>query len=280
MALIGPSGWGKTSLLQCVSNYRCNQKLGTIGIRSLRTQPVRWEHLETVPVLILDDAGYAFRSPRAKHDLRMLLERRAKAGRSTIIAIETDLSTKALRNQLPYSRNWSVGEITEPTKDEFPLMVRHFAKNYGLHISETLISLLAKKLTGNGHALVGALQRLQLVQLSWLTLESVAAACGVLNENLSAADGWDIRDHIVDLIDSAPSTRSTLKSSADRIAFAAFVMRKAFRLPEREVAGYLGLDEGRVYNLSNRVMKGEIVSEPAKILEAWLSDFERSLESV
>jgi len=277
--IVGPQGSGKSHLLQCVQRtYRMESgyDLRTYNLPDLlKIDPL----FDSPRPLIIDMAEIAFRTPRLKHRLRLVLERRVRTGKPTLIAFEGSKVSRPIRGLLAYSRNWNTVELGEPSPQERLLLLRHLAQSLEMEISESILRLMALKLPGTGHALVGGLQRLRVMHRRWMGPEREPRAAGVLAHDLTGGDGWDVRDHVMELLE-LPAFRSAFPREADRTAFAAYYLRDVMSLPEEDVAGVLHLRDGQVHRFAKEVESGKIVSDHVKLRDSLTRAFFFPFESV
>lgn len=192
VALVGPSGWGKSHLL------------GAAALRMARTGSIVrlasvGEHLrsagsaESAGALLLDDCQEVLAKPKMRLTLRLLLERRVRAGRQTMLAFTLPRPTRAIAGLLPLERSWSVTTLEAPAAEERALLIEQMAAAEGLTLSPRLVRIVATRMHGNGRTLSGALKRLRLSGSTWLDAAATLRACGLLDPFFADNPGWDLK---------------------------------------------------------------------------------------
>src|SRR5512133_2618354 len=155
VAVIGPSGWGKSHLLTAAADrMRMEFGLSTVEVQNVGdwlTNNCR--QAQFMPV-ILDDVQTCLSSTKTKQHLRLALERRAKAARPTLLSFTASAMDRQIKSLLPQLREWTVVPIKAPTPSERVLVVRQMCKSEGLTLSDTLVDLIAKKVNGNGRTYI------------------------------------------------------------------------------------------------------------------------------
>ncbi len=230
-ALSGPSGWGKTHLLQAVATLMARERQLAVEVKLtgawLSTQP----RAESIPVLILDHAEDAFTQARTRQALRTLMERRRRLGKPTLLGFTMDRSSRAVRQILP-AREWVISEIARPNRADRIHIVKQLAENHQLILTPMLIGLIARRVVGNGNSLDGAMSRLRLIGSAWESPQQEIRALGLLEPLLSMRSGWDLRDHIAEV---AGSVEQDPKRAQD---LAVYAMLKWVGLHESDVAAF------------------------------------------
>ncbi|MCW5942184.1 MAG: hypothetical protein KIS66_08125 [Fimbriimonadaceae bacterium] len=244
VAIVGPSGWGKTHLLEATS-----QKLGeTFG----RIPPVLgapdWVASATratsVEPLLLDNVQDAVKQPRARQALRIELERRIASGKPTMLSFTYEQFPARFRAQLPAARSWCIHRIQAPSCVERVIVVKHIAAVEGVQISPVLARVLGHRLGGNGRTVQGALHRLRLVGDNWTEVPAVLRALGILNPFFAAESSWDLREHVHEVAAQA----GTIGSRFGATDLGAYVMLKAAHLPEDQVALFYAITPAEAYS--------------------------------
>jgi len=204
VALVGPSGWGKTHLLNAVA-YRLSMEHST-GVDSLSVSEFLAGQGRTDPShLILDDVQEVFARPRQRQSLYMALDRRVKAGRATILGFTHTKPNRQIKAFLPYVRDWGIACIGEPAADERVVLLNHMATAEGLSLSPRLVKILAHQLHGNGRTLSGALKRLRSQNDSWLDADATLRALGLMDPFFADNSSWDLKIKILRIADQAKS---------------------------------------------------------------------------
>lgn len=242
----GPSGWGKTELLEHVS-----QALSRIHERQIRVwHAVDWamsqDHATSEPILVMDDLQDALKSPRLRHLLRVRLEQRLRRGKPTMVCQAGNFSEVLRQRVISPSYHWHLAQILEPSPVERQCIAHQIAQDEGIRLHPSIEALIATHLNGNGRSMRGAMLRLKLIRSTWIQDVDFAEACGVLTPFLIGEDGWDPRDVAQEAVNHVflawPDT-----PPIGRRAVLAFALNQLIRLSEEDVAGFLRISTGQVY---------------------------------
>lgn len=270
----GPSGWGKSHLVECAAHALNGRGSEHSVFVSSPAHMRNDSRLDGASPVLIDNVQLAFHSPRLKHDLRLVLERRVRANKPTLLAIDNSgLSSRQIRGWLPNSREWTIGQIAEPSRSDRELIVRHFARRADAVISDRLARWLGRYLDGNGRTIMGAIQRLRLMSSHWVSDRSELFGCGLLLSSGAARDGWDPRDAIQESVERFAG-RTRMISSDEILSLSVFLMIDQFGLSESSVAGYHGLDQGRVYAMVDQSATRWLDGGIHELLAGWRPDFE------
>jgi len=249
LAIVGPSGWGKTHLLEAIAHHLSAER----GPRSYEI----WSAADWVvasrtrtsnQALILDNVQDALSKPRSRQQLRLALERRVKAGWPTALSFTESRITRTIRAALPAFREWSLVAVRPPDIEEREVVVNHIAQSEGIVLALELRRILAQRLEGNGRTLIGAFKRLKLNGAKWATSEDVLRACGILNPFFASNSAWDLRDHIVEVANNLPE--GSVNPPSD---LAVYSMLKIAQLCEVDVARYFEVEPAKAYATAQRV---------------------------
>ena len=242
-AVVGPSGWGKTHLIQAVSN-RIGQDHGAVP------EPIptidyisNSSKFDTQAPLILDDAQEALGKPRMRMVLRLNLERRVKAGRPTMLAFTASKVTRQIKTLLPSAHDWSVASLCAAQSAERVPLIHHMATAEGLSLSPTLVQMMAFQMHGNGRTLSGALKRLRLSGTEWVEPMSILRACGLLDPFFSDNSSWDLRLRIL----KSAEYHRTKMGSMNPSDLALYTMLNVCGLSEACAARALGIEPAEAY---------------------------------
>lgn len=260
VSIVGPSGWGKTHLLECVSHRLAQEH----GYRSVIVSAMDWLNgrvtVDPRSPLLIDDAQDVVTRTRSKVQLKLALERRVRTGRPTMIAFTADRLTRQHLSFLPNVREWALHEIGAPKPDERVHVVEQIAKLEGLRISRYLARLLASRMRGNGNTLHGALNRLRTYGTRWAEAEEVIQACGILDPFFADNPDWDLKDKIFQA-----SQRVAAKfPSIERCKITAYVMIFIAKLNEVDVARFCGIEPSQAYDKSCEFKRELICSSEAQ----------------
>ncbi len=255
VAVIGPSGWGKTHLLQAVAETM-RQELAT---EPVLVQAADWAATaapgEPPVPLILDDVQSALLHPKLRHQFRMGLEHRVRTGRPTLLAITDHRPTRGTRSFLPMGREWAVAQIHEPSPLEREIVVRQIASLYGVQLSRAMERLIAQHVCGNGHSIVGAVQTLQLEKQDWSAPADHARACGVLHPYLVDFDGWDPLERAYEAV--VQTIGDSGHPSAHWVTdVSCFLMLREMGVSEDKVSTFLGVSPTSAYARASAVERG------------------------
>ena len=251
VAIVGPSGWGKTHLLRAVA-YRLSLDGGAFLDPASATEFLATpQRLEANQPLVLDDVQDVLGKARQRLALRFALERRVRAGRPTILAFTSPKPTRQIRAFLPGARDWSVVSMGEPTADERVLLLNQMATAEGLALSPRLVKILADQMHGNGRTLSGALKRLRLTDPSWLDTGGTLRALGLLEPFFADNSGWDLKRRILRLADR----HRAQFGKVNPLDLAIYTMLREAGLAESDVARCTDLSNSDVYQRAVRFQK-------------------------
>jgi hypothetical protein len=206
---------------------------------------------ETVGPLILDDVQEILGRPRPQLALRLNLERRVRAGRSTILAFTLPKPNRQLKGFLPNYRDWAICTMSEPQAAERVLLLGHMSTAEGLSLSPSLIHVIATSMCGNGRTLSGALKRLRLSGPIWLDSHSTLQACGLLDPFFADSPDWDLKLKILKVADA----NRLMFPKAAITDLALVVMLHEAGLAEADVARCLGISPADAYLRATRFKK-------------------------
>ena len=254
VAILGPSGSGKSHLLQAVVGVAARTMAQAPEVVSAEAFLASRRSFDGAEILVLDDAQVALGRPRMRQDLRRVLEARGRRGRPTLAAFTVDpgpmgsLGLRAVQGLLPSPRMWSIATVREPSREERPALLSHLARTEGLRLSSALSTVLARELGGNGHTLVGAMRRLRLEGADWSTSRRTLRGLGLLDPFFSDNSSWDLRHLIL-----REAERHRIRFARyTPVELATYTMLHEARLCERTVAQYLGKEPAEVYGLAAR----------------------------
>ncbi|MFZ4507544.1 MAG: AAA family ATPase [Fimbriimonas sp.] len=251
MAITGPSGWGKTHLLEAIA-YRLTQTHGqtihVVGAMDFLANPTRMN--SPLPLLV-DDVHEPLARRKQQDILRRALERRVRAKRPTVLAFTTPKPTHEIRHLLPNSREWAILNIRAPEPAERLTLIQHLAQEEGLSMANSLLRIMAFQIFGNGNTLVGALKRLRLSGPEWLTARASLRACGLLGPFFTDNPDWDLRAKLHQLSEQSRSMFPLVQS--DELAI--YALLHIAECCEADVARSFGIEPSEAYTRAGRFMR-------------------------
>lgn len=250
VVVYGPSGWGKSHLVASLEAEMAGSALGPVRLRDAVAWIQSPARTDWNAALLLDDVQGVVRHPRLRHGLRVELERRARAGKPTLLCFTSRRKPPVARLLPPAVPPWRLAAIHEPSRRERLVIVRRIAEQNGVEVADSLVGLIAHHLCGNGRSILGAIERLKLAGSDWSKPESVLLACGVLRPYWLGSDGWDPRDTVADAVAETLAEPPTGLTHADLVAY--FLLRE-LGMTEGEAACFTKLGESGVYRRANFV---------------------------
>jgi chromosomal replication initiation ATPase DnaA len=275
VAIIGPSGWGKSHILSAVRGKFKSEGRDCYPI-TLAARVAEDPSQFSAPLpLLLDDCQEVIDGGKSRAMLRLALENRVRAQRPTLLCFTGSKVTKQMRALLPQSRDWNCCVIENPAPGERVHVIEHMAKADGLVLSPRLAKIMAYEMHGNGRTIAGALKRLRLSGTLWQDNLSTVRACGLLNGFFSDNSSWDLKHRILKLI---YDPRRNVNLNAQYPDLAAYVMLRVACLPEAEAARSLGVESAAAYFSASR-FESELETNTPKsvVLGRLLEDLVRVL---
>jgi len=281
VALVGPTGWGKTHLLEAVAEEFRPLHRKPIQVQTATAWVDQSSSRETSLPIILDDVQTCLLSQRHRQRLRSRLERRVRLGRPTLLSITTERRQTRFEQMLPIARAWNVFSLPEPRSDEWVTILNRLLENEGLEFSERLKSVMARRLGGNGRTMHGALQRLKLVGERWISEEDEMRALGYLRPFLKRYPNSGMRERIDRVVREVLCADQDDAMSGFSRCVAIYAMRHYFELDESSIADFYDISPGDVYTSYSTISKAIQVDDSMRRLRdvsfAALSD---SLDSL
>jgi hypothetical protein len=256
VAIVGPCGWGKTHLLEAIAEKQKSEGRGTVKVLDVHQALTAPGRLETHRALFLDDVQEVFGKPKLRQMLRLLLERRVKSGRPTVLTFSGEKPTRQMKLLLPNSRAWSFGTIGEPSQIERVVIIRQMAQEEGLMLSPELVEIVAKHMRVNGRTLSGALKRLRLGGEDWTDHRGALEALGVLNPFFSDNPEWDLQHRIF-----RASTEMKLPPE-----YALYAMMCIANLPETNVARWADVEPAEAFVMTKHFRRKISGNSAANVL--------------
>lgn len=248
LALVGPSGWGKSHLLEAVS---CRIGIDA-GVPPPVHSAVEWICLgaraDTPGALILDNVQDALEGPRTRLLLRIALERRVRGHRPTILSFTAPKPTRQIKTLLPNLREWTIGIMPAPDPVERALVIDQMASAEGLHLSQVVVRLMAGRMKGNGRTLAGALKRLKLLGSVWTDGRQILRACGALDPFFADNSSWDLGERIMKAAEGEELQGTEIQSRD----LAVHTMLRVAGLSEANVSRSVSVQPAEVYMIAAR----------------------------
>lgn len=247
VAIVGPSGWGKTHILDAVSVHIERE----YGQGPHLVSALDWvaQGRQDVPVpLLLDNAQDALESARSRQLFRIALERRVRSGKRTMLAFTAHRPNRQLRSFLPSSKDWVVAHLPAPELPERFLVVDQIARAEGLKLGRPLVKVFADRIKGNGRTLSGAIKRLKLQGKIWSDDVQTLHACGLLDPFFVDSSDWDLAEHVLRTAE-LPEFRRAKINQRD---MALHTLLKVAELPEDKVARTFGVQPAEAFYTATR----------------------------
>lgn len=246
VALVGPTGWGKSHLLR-VTAEQWHLESGTkVRIRSAGSYLVRRGRWDIPGPLILDDAQMCLVKPRERQAFRNALELRTRLGRPTLVAFTSEKPASSHLGLLPQAHKWVAADVPAPKDLERQAILRLLLDIEGLTMSDRLVHVLASIIRGSGDALLGAVQRLGLIQSEWLSFEDELMALGIVQP---LTDGnWDLCRWIDRTIEATTEPLGLDFCPELTRCLSIHFLRGAMGLAEETVAQYYRIEPGDVFS--------------------------------
>lgn len=248
VTLVGPSGWGKTHLLEAVSFRRSLEDSCPVVATNATEYLSNPSRADAAGMLILDDVQEVLNKPRLRMMFRVALERRVRAGRPTLLAFTLPKVTRQLKSFLPSVHEWKIVCIEEPAPEERTLLINQMSAAEGLTLSPSLVRIIARQMFGNGRTLAGALKRLRLSGPVWLSSMTTLRACGLLDPFFADNGEWDLKMRIV----RASEAHRAQFSKVSSLDLAVYTMLRVAGLSEIEVARAVGIEPADAYLRASR----------------------------
>lgn len=243
LAIVGPSGWGKSHLLEVVANRMSTERNSRVPIYGA-TEFMSSDNRENADVLILDDVQELFGKKRGTQFMQLLLERRVRARKQTLVAFTANSLGRNVRSFVPSQRDWQFVQIGNPSLNDRRMLCTQTAISEGLVASASLIEIMARHMHGNGRTFTGAFKRLRLNGPEWSSAEATLRACGLLSPFFVDNSSWDLGQFIV----RTAETRAAHFPRAAAKDLALYTMLVVAGLGEIEAAKYVDLAPGMAYH--------------------------------
>jgi len=266
VAIIGPTGWGKSHLLGVVSSRLRKDERDAPAPLLASEAVANSSLLETPRPLILDDVQDLMNKPRLRMLLTMGLERRMRQGRRTMLAFTLPKPTRAMRALLPGPRDWKIAVMGAAEPAERVLLVNQLSATEGLMLSPRLVRVMATQMHGNGRTLAGALKRLRVSGTDWLDSCATVRACGVLAPFFSDNSEWDLEHRILKVAEIHRNRFPRVNAND----LALHVMLHIASLNEAQVARSANLEPADVYGRAGRF---KVLTEEEPVLRGYVSQF-------
>jgi hypothetical protein len=270
VALVGPSGWGKSHLLEAGACRFAQDSCLLPEILSAEDWLDRDMKGDVAGPVILDNVQEALERGRTRQMLRVALERRVRRGKPTLLSFTANRPNRQIRSLLPSVREWIVSSMPAPEPAERVVVVQQMATAEGVRLSQSLIRVMAYKMKGNGRTLAGALKRLKLYGADWSVPGAFLRALGILDPFFADNSGWDLRERVLKAVECCGSMNARL-SERD---LAVYLMLRQAGLSELSVARFLAIEPAAAYLKASEV-EAALAADPRL-----RTCMERSLEQV
>ncbi|CAN5611229.1 hypothetical protein BH11ARM2_BH11ARM2_32420 [soil metagenome] len=256
IAVVGPSGWGKTHLLDAIARRLRHSGVGeATEILSVCDD---LNSLDTPSPVLLDDVQEVLARPRLRQTLTVALERRVRGGKPTALSFTLPKATRPLSAFLPSLRIWEIATMGEPVGGEREKLLLQMAAREELAFSPALSRILARHMHGDGRTLSGALKRLRLSGTQWLDAPSTLRAVGTLDPFFADNSAWDLKDRVFRAAETAHS-RFGRVIAAD---LALYTLLHEANMNEIDVARAARITPADAYQRTAR-FRAQIASDPA-----------------
>jgi hypothetical protein len=269
-ALVGPTGWGKTHLMEAVAGLVSREERYLVPIHNTVEWARDQQGAKADRPLLLDNVQDALVRPKVRQRVRATLEQRVRRCQPTMLSFTANRPTRPMKSLLPYCQDWVVANIKPPSPHERLVVISQISCAQGVSISQGLARLLAYKMKGNGRTLVGALKRLRLYETEWLDSRATLKACGILDPFFVDNSAWDLKELIL-RISQRGEFRHILSQPID---MAVFTMLREACLSEADIARFLSLEPSEVYQRSAKY-EGE-----ASLSESIRAELNTFIESI
>ena len=247
VALVGPSGWGKSHILHAVAEH-VGEETGQLPCVHSAIDWITHGRADQSGHLLLDNVQDALESARSRQLLRMSLERRVRSGKRTMLAFTAHRPTRQLRAYLPNSKDWVVAHLPAPDVAERFLVVDQMSRAEKLKLGRPLVKVFADRIKGNGRTLSGALKRLKRHGKVWSDDRQTRHACGLLDPFFVDSSDWDLAEHVLRTAEMSEFR----KSKANSRDLAIYTLLKVAELPEAKVARTFGVQPAEAFYTANR----------------------------
>jgi hypothetical protein len=259
VALVGPSGWGKSHLLKAIA-YRMGNDLAPAPVPITVTDYLaNVSRAEAPGPLILDDVQEIMKKSRLKLELTLNLQRRVRGGRPTILAFTSPKPSRALRALLPSPREWCIETMGAAEPAERVLLLHQMSGVEGLTLSPRLSKVIADQMYGNGRTIAGALKRLRLSGPHWLDSSATLRAFGLLDPFFADNGTWDLKHKILRQAEHARD----LFPGVSTTDLALYTLMHEAGLSEVDVAHTVGIEPADAYlratSFRNRVQQDAVL---------------------
>lgn len=245
LALSGAVGWGKTHLANEAAELAMD--LGC-SVQVLRTTQAPL----SAEMVVLDACSSLKPRTRSATELAALLERRIRAGFSTLLVVGSDCGC----GRLPQPSKWARGRICEPSYADRVAIAGAICRRLGFFISERSRAQVVRMVGEDGHRLYGALQRLALHAERGTPLDNrPVRIAGLLHPHAVGVNGRDVRDIVTNAAGQAGARGilPALQPSERTIALAAYVLSKEALLCEALIGEYFEIPQSSVYGMIQHI---------------------------
>jgi hypothetical protein len=249
-AIVGPTGCGKTHLLDAIearARQRGNQ-VERCSFHRYLPDDVRYD----VPGMLMLDDVHQILGRRRRARLRTHLEQRVAEGKPTFLSFTGSEVTRAIHALIPSLASWRLATIEPPLPAQRVAILDQMSGARGMRLSPQLATIISHRLCGNGHTLLGALNRLKLYGEVWAGPQMTLHACGLLDPLFLDNGEWDLARNIIAI---AKENRPFLRGASWQ-ELSLYTLLHICELGEMEVARAMDLEPAAVYTRANVFRRG------------------------
>lgn len=263
LILLGPSGWGKSHLVQAIVCEIRHERGLPVLVENLGDSITRNAATSRNP-LVIEGCDSMRLDPRHRQLARRIIHRRTKQGNPTLMTFSSPSIDRDIHELLGATRRVQFAVINEPKGSERLSIVEHLCSECKLKVHPAICRLIAYMVPGSGCSIGGALRRLQMVSDDWQSPEAVLRACGLIEPLLIDATP-DIRDLVNECVLEA-TEKSRLNTKLEASDLTAHLLLRDLGLTERSVAAFFHETEGFVYQRAASVSRLASTDEGYRVL--------------
>lgn len=245
LVVSGCAGWGKTHLASKAAELASDFGRSVQVLSSTWSQP----SAETV---VLDLCSRLRQGTRSATELAAFLERRIRAGQSTLLVLAPECGC----NRLPCASKWEHAFIAPPSLSDREAIAAAVCRRLGFFLSASSRAQVVRMMDGDGHRLVGALQRLSAYAERGTPMDNQPIRiAGLLCPHLTGVSGPAVFDVVTNAAGQtgARGILPALHPNERTIALAAYVLSTEALLCEALIGEYFGIPQSSVYGMIQHV---------------------------